>query len=54
MEDVTKHRNIKLVTTERRKNYLVSETNYHTTKSLREHLLAVEMKKKQTNRNTYE
>ena len=31
MENVRKHRNIKLVTTERRRNYLVSEPNYHTT-----------------------
>ena len=30
MENVRKHRNIKLVTTKRRKNYLVSEPNYHT------------------------
>ena len=29
MESVRKHRNIKLVTTERRINYLVSEPNYH-------------------------
>ena len=28
MESVRKHRNIKLVTTERRINYLVSEPNY--------------------------
>ena len=32
MEDVRKHRYIKLVTTERRSNYLVSEPNYHATK----------------------
>ena len=32
MENVIKHRYIKLVTTERRRNYLVSEPNYHTTK----------------------
>ena len=32
MENVRKHRNIKLVTTERRINYLVSETNYHAIK----------------------
>ena len=29
LENVRKNRNIKLVTTERRRNYLVSETNYH-------------------------
>ena len=32
MENVRKYRNIKLVTAERRRNYLVSEPNYHTTK----------------------
>ena len=31
MGNVRKHRDIKLLTTERRKNYLVSEPNYHTT-----------------------
>ena len=45
MENVRKHRDIKLVTTERRRNYLVSEPNYHTTKLLTENLLAIEMKK---------
>ena len=38
MENLRKHRDIKLVITERRRNYLVSETIFHT-------LLAVEMKK---------
>ena len=32
MKNVRKHRDIKLVTTKRRSNYLVSEPNYHTTK----------------------
>ena len=32
IENVRKRRYIKLVTTERRKNYLVSEPNYHTAK----------------------
>ena len=41
MENVRKHRGIKLVTTERRRNYLVSEANYHTTKFFTEHLLAL-------------
>ena len=35
---------IKLVATERR-SYLISEPNYHTTKSFTENLLAIEMKK---------
>ena len=46
MENVRKHRNIKLVTTERKRNYLVSEPNYHTTKFFAENLLAIELKKK--------
>ena len=40
-------RNIKFETTERRRNYLVSEPNYHTTKFFTENLLTVEMKKTQ-------
>ena len=51
MENMRKHRDIKLVTTERRGNYLILEPNYHTTKFLTENLLAIEMKK---NRDTYE
>ena len=30
MENVRKHRDIKLVTTDKRRNHLVSEPNYHT------------------------
>ena len=45
IENVRKHRNIKLVTTERRRNYLVSERNYHTTKFFTENLLAIEIRK---------
>ena len=45
MESVRKHRDIKLVTTERRRSYLVSEPNYHTTKFFTENLLAIEIKK---------
>ena len=40
-----KHRDIKLVTTERRRNYLVSKPNYYTTKLSTENLVAMEMKK---------
>ena len=32
MENVAKHRDIKLVTNDKRRNQLVSEPNYHTTK----------------------
>ena len=45
MENVRKHRDIKLVTTKKRRNQLVSEPNYHTTKWFSEKLLAIEMKK---------
>ena len=47
MEIVRKHRDIKLVTTERRKNYLMSEANYHTTKFFTKKLLTIEMKQTQ-------
>ena len=46
VENMRKHRDIKLVTPERRRNYLVSEPNYHTTKFFKELLLAIEMKKR--------
>ena len=42
-----KHRNIKLVTTEKRSNYLVSEPNYPSAKFFTENLLAIEMRKTQ-------
>ena len=51
IENVRKHRNIILVTTERRRNCLVSEPNYHTTKIFTEHLLAIEIKKTQITMN---
>ena len=40
-----KHRDIKLVTTKRRRNYLVSKPNYHTKNFFTQYLLAVEIKK---------
>ena len=42
-----KHRDIKLVITERRKKYLISKPNYHTTKFFTEKILAIERKKTQ-------
>ena len=45
MENVRKHRDIKLVTTDKRRNQLASEPNYHTTKYFSENLMAIEMKK---------
>ena len=44
MENVRNHRDIQLVTTNKRKIYLVSKPNYHTKKWLSENLLAIEMK----------
>ena len=51
MENVRKHRDIRLVTTERRKIYLVSKPNYHTTKFFAENFSATEMKKTELNMN---
>ena len=51
MENLRKHRDIKLVTTDKRRNRLVSEPNYHTTKWFSENLLAVEMKKTKVKMN---
>ena len=48
MKNVRKHRDIKLVTNERRRNYLVSQPYYHTIKLFTEHLLATETKKTDT------
>ena len=50
-ENVRKHRDIKLVTTDKRRNQLVSERNYHTTKYFSENLLAIEMKKTKAKMN---
>ena len=46
MENVRKHKDIKLVATDRRRNYLKSEPSYHTTKFFTKYLLVIEMKKK--------
>ena len=51
MENVRKHRDIKLVTTEKRRIKLVSEPNYHTTKQFSENLIAIEMKKARVKMN---
>ena len=50
-EHVRKHRDIKLVTTDKRRNKLASEPNYHTTKCFSENLVAIEMKKKKVKMN---
>ena len=47
MENVSNHRNIKFLTTERRGNYLVSEPNYDTKEIFTEYLLPIELRKTQ-------
>ena len=47
IENMRKHRDIKLVITERRINYLVSEPKYHTADIFTETLLVTEMRKTQ-------
>ena len=47
MENVRKHRYIKLVTREKRIDTMVSERNYHTTKFFTKNLLGIEMKRMQ-------
>ena len=51
MENVRKHRDIKLVKTDKRRNQLSSEPNYHRTKYFSENLTAVEMKKTKVKMN---
>ena len=51
MENLRKHRDIKLVTTDKRRNRLMSEPNYHTRKWFSENLLAIEMKKTKVKMN---
>ena len=46
-----KYRDVKLVITKRRRNYLVSEPNYYNTIFFAENSLAIEMKKTQTTMN---
>ena len=43
MENLRNHRDIKLVTSDKRRKRLVSEPNYHSHKN--DHLMAIEMKK---------
>ena len=54
MENVRKQRDIKLATTDKRRNQLASEPNYHMTKSFPETLMAIEMKKKKKNKSKNE
>ena len=45
MENIRKHRNIKLVTTDKKRNKLVSEPNYHAMNYISEDLSIIEMNK---------
>ena len=51
MENVRKHRDIKLVTTNGKRSKLVSEPNYRTTKHISESLLLIKMKKTEVKMN---
>ena len=51
MQNDRKHRDIKLVTAEYKRNKLASEPNYHSTKCISKHLLVMEMKKTEVKMN---
>ena len=54
MENIRKHRDIKLVTTDKRRNQLASEPNHHTTKYFSKNLIAIEIKKTKKNKSKNE
>ena len=51
MENIRKHRDIKLVTTDKKRNKLVSEPNYHTINYISEDLSIIEMNKTKVKMN---
>ena len=51
MENIRKHRDIKLVTTDKKRNKLVSEPNYHTMNYILEDLSIIEMNKTKVKMN---
>ena len=51
MENIRKHRDIKLVTTDKKRNKLVSEPNYHTMNYISEDLSIIEMNKRKVKMN---
>ena len=51
MENIRKHRDIKLVTTDKKRSKLVSEPNYHTINLISEELSIIEMKKTKVKMN---
>ena len=51
MENIRKHRYIKLVTTDKKRSKLVSEPNYHTINLISENLSIIEIKKAKVKMN---
>ena len=51
MENVKNPRDIKLVTSEKKRKRLVSELNYHSCKKFSDYLMVIEMKKKNKSKN---
>ena len=51
MENVRNHRDIKLVTTDKRRSILASEPNYHLSKRISKDSIIKEMKKVEVKRN---
>ena len=51
MENIRKHRDIKLVTTDKKRSKLISEPNYHTINLISEDLPIIEMKKTKVKMN---
>ena len=51
MENIRKHRNIRIVTTDKKRNKLVSEPNYHTINYISEDLSIIEMNKTKVKMN---
>ena len=51
MENIRKHRDIKLVTTDKRRSKLVSEPNYHKINYISEDLSIIEMSKSKVKMN---
>ena len=51
MENIRKHRDIKLVTTDKKRSKLVSEANYHTMNYISENLSVIELKRAKVKMN---
>ena len=51
VDNVRKHRNIKIVATDKKRKQLVSESNYHSTKRFSDNLMVIEIKKTKAKMN---